>query len=142
MTSISPAVNLFINLAKSQSVVNRRFNSGLVGLGFSEFVIMFHMSQAEGMKLRRIDLASKLGLTASGITRLLAPMEKVGLIKREVSTLDARASLVTLTASGKRQVTESLDELERLADDILPTHDPVKLNELSELLANIAMRSR
>lgn len=137
MTNIAPAAQLFITLAKSQAMLNRRFNSGLVGLGFSEFVLMFYLGQAEEMKMRRIDLAASVGLTPSGVTRLLAPMEKTGLVKRELNARDARVSLVTLTASGKRQLSESLDELERLADDLLPQGQHAQVKKVTEFLEDI-----
>ena len=78
---ISAGVKLFLNLAKTQALLNRRFDSGLGGIGFSEFVILLNLSKAENETMRRIDLAEKIGLTASGVTRMLAPMEKIGLIK-------------------------------------------------------------
>jgi DNA-binding MarR family transcriptional regulator len=73
----------FLNLAKVQNTLTRRFDGSLGGVSLSEILILYHLSQAPEGALRRVDLAEKVGLTASGITRLLLPMEKIGLVKRK-----------------------------------------------------------
>ena len=85
MKTISPSLGFFFNLAKIQAVMARKFDSKLNGLGLNEFIILYNLSLAEGSEMRRIDLAEKIGLTASGITRLLLPMEKIGLVKRRIN---------------------------------------------------------
>jgi DNA-binding MarR family transcriptional regulator len=137
MYNITPELKLFLNLTKIQTVNARRFTGGLEGLGFSEFAILLHLSQAPDEKLRRIDLAEKVGLTASGVTRLLAPMEKLGLIEKEQNAKDARVSYVKLRRSGKRNMTESLASANRLAQDIFPTDRMKKLEGLSEVLIDL-----
>lgn len=120
MKSLSPAVKFFLNLARIQAVMTRRFDRSLGGLGLSEFIILYHLSQARDERMARIDLAEKIGLTASGITRLLAPMEKIGLIKREANALDARVSLVMLAPGGKMKLEEGIERAELLAKEIIP----------------------
>ena len=41
------------------------------------------MNNSKTKSMRRVDLAQSLGLTASGETRLVAPMEKIGLIQKK-----------------------------------------------------------
>ena len=94
-------MELFLNLAKTQAMLSRRFDNSLGGLGFNEFIILYHLSQAPDQKLSRITLSEKLGLTASGITRILLPMEKIGLVGKETHIHDARISLVLLAPGGK-----------------------------------------
>lgn len=50
--------------------------------------------------MRRIDLADSVGLSPSAVTRLLAPMEKPGLVEKEANPRDARVSLVKLSTAG------------------------------------------
>jgi DNA-binding MarR family transcriptional regulator len=76
-------INFFLEITKFQTRLSRRLDSGLNGISLNEFIIMYHLSQNTDGKMRRIDLADKLGLTASGITRLLLPMEKIGLMYDE-----------------------------------------------------------
>lgn len=139
MSTISSSLQFFIQLAKTKTVLARRFDNRLSfhGLGFSDFMILYHLSQAPEEKLRRTDLAEKIGLTASGITRMLLPMEKIGLIKREASDHDARVSYVSLAAGGKRLWNESLESAEVLSEDLLPESKIKKYEDCSDLLIEL-----
>lgn len=119
MNTLSPALSLLLNLAVAQAVTARRFEGRLGGLSLSEFLLLHHLSQADGESLRRIDLAERIGLTASGVTRMLAPMEKIGLVRRDSNPQDARVSLVTLAPGGKRQYQEAIENAEELAGRLL-----------------------
>ncbi len=134
MKTISSSIQFFLHLAKIQSVMARRFDSALNGIGFSDFMILYHLSQAKEEKMRRVDLAEKVGLTASGVTRLLVPMEKIGLVKRQANKQDARVSFVVLTPVGKRRLTESLEDAEYLAQEVLPSSKVKKLAGISDVL--------
>ncbi|MDZ7871614.1 MAG: MarR family transcriptional regulator [Rheinheimera sp.] len=46
---------------------------------------------------RRSDLVELVGLSPSGITRLLLPLEKIGRVEKERNPRDARVSLVILS---------------------------------------------
>ncbi len=124
-------------MAKSQAVISRRLDSALGGLGLNEFIILFELSRADG-KLRRIDLAERVGLTASGVTRLLLPMEKIGLIKREQNENDARSSFVALTSSGKRKFDEGLERAEIFCEDVFLDDKPGSAEEFSLFLKRLS----
>lgn len=136
-TTISPSLQFFLNLSKLQAVMNRRFDSGLGGLGLNEFIILLHLDQAPETKIRRIDLAEKIGLTASGVTRILLPMEKVGLVTKEVNEHDARVSLVALAPGGKRRLEETLERAELLSNELIPADRGSEIAALSKLLGNL-----
>jgi len=135
MQKIDRSVMFFIELAKIQAIMSRRFDSGLGGLGFNEFIILLHLSHAEGEKMRRIDLAEKIGLTASGVTRILLPMEKVGLVKKEVNAEDARSSLVSIAPGGRRKLEEGIERAELLVSDIVPSDRKAEIRNLATALA-------
>lgn len=93
------------------------------GIGFTEYLVLRHLNLAPGNKLRRIDIAAKVGLTASGVTRLLNPMQKIGLVSKEESPRDARVSLVTLTDAGKRTFENSDSSFGDASKDLLSRLD-------------------
>jgi DNA-binding MarR family transcriptional regulator len=138
MVSPNPSLQAFIDMARIQAVLSRRFDARLGGLGFTEFVILHHLHAAKDGKMRRIDLADKAGLTASGITRLLAPMEKIGLLKREANAQDARVSLVVLTPSGKRMLQEAMEDAELIAETAISSAGVRKIDELAQALGKIS----
>lgn len=136
--NINAPIQLFLNLAKTQAIMTRRFDSGLDGISLNEFIILIHLSQAEDSKMRRVDLAEKVGLTASGITRLLLPMEKIGLTKKEIDPTDARASFVVLASGGKRKLGEAMERAELITETIIEKAKIGNVTEIIQALDKIA----
>ncbi|HZU85120.1 MAG TPA: MarR family transcriptional regulator [Polyangiaceae bacterium] len=89
------------------------------GLGLSDFAALHHLAQAPGNRLRRVDLARKLARTPSGVTRLLAPLERRGIVARELDGTDARATYAVLTKSGRALVADATATAAAVADSIL-----------------------
>ena len=142
MTTITPSLKLFLNLATVQAVMSRRFDGRLGSLGLTEFLILFHLARAKDGKMRRIDLAESIGLTASGVTRLLAPMEKIGLVKREKNTADARVSFVTLASGGRSALENAIENAEDLAKSALSSATKEEVTHASVLLAKLGGMAR
>lgn len=135
---INPDLLLLINITKVQSVISRKFDALSVhGLSFSDFTILYILSNSSESKIRRIDLAEKVGLTASGITRLLNPLEKIGLVSRETNERDARVSYVVITDTGKRVFEEAKKTAESITKEILSSKKYKSLKNVSELLSEL-----
>lgn len=127
-----------MSLARAQSIISRRFDGlNAHGIGFNDFVILYLLRQAPGEKLRRTDLAEKIGITASGVTRSLIPLEKIGLVKREANERDARVSYVVLTETGKIVFEEAKETASHLAREIIPSEKMKNLQPLSDMLAGL-----
>ncbi|OGF25071.1 hypothetical protein A2303_05615 [Candidatus Falkowbacteria bacterium RIFOXYB2_FULL_47_14] len=137
MKKINPKIKFCLDIAKFQTELSRRLDSRLGGLGWNEFIILYRLSREDGQKMRRIDLAEAVGLTASGITRLLLPMEKIGLVKKEANARDARVSLVALAPGGRTKLSEGLERMEIFCDDLIPSGKTKKAEELSDLLTDL-----
>jgi DNA-binding MarR family transcriptional regulator len=89
------------------------------GLGLSDFATLYALADAPGGRLRRVDLARRLALTPSGVTRLLGPLERRGIVAREQSGNDARATYAVLTRSGKTLVKDATTTVTAIAESIL-----------------------
>lgn len=102
--STSQQAELILTLTTLQSRLSKRLELQLSihGISFTEFLVMYHLNNSPNNLLRRIELAESVGLTASGITRLLLPMQKTGLVQKESNPRDARVSLVKLSKAGKK----------------------------------------
>lgn len=134
MKQISTQLQFFINLAQVYAKTIQVFDRRLVGgLGFNDLVILYHVSKSPDERMRRIDLADKVGLTPSGITRMLLPMEKLGMIKRETEERDARVSYVKLAPGGKRLLIETIEKAEFLSEEILPLTKTNHIQDVSEI---------
>lgn len=119
MVSHSAPLRLLLDMTAAQSAMHRRFDGRLGGLSLTEFLILSHLERSNGAKMRRVDLAEKVGLTQSGVTRLLAPMEKIGLVKRATDPHDARVSFVQLAPGGRRSLNDAVENAEELANRLL-----------------------
>ena len=89
------------------------------GLGLSDFAALHHLAEAPGHRLRRVDLAQRLALTPSGVTRLLAPLERRGIVTREEGGHDARATFAVLTKSGRALAKDATTTMQTIAQAIL-----------------------
>lgn len=131
--------HLVIDLMNLQAKIQKRFSSALSvhGLGLSDYLVLNQLYIAPSQKMRRNELAERVGLTPSGITRLLNPLEKIGLVEKESNPRDARVSLVALSVSGKQiyeDAKTSFSDASRLLFEPLNT---AQLSKLSELLKPI-----
>jgi len=90
-----PAVTAWIGLVRAHATTVRRFNAQLEadhGLTINDYEVLLHLSHAEDRRLRRIDLAERVLLTPSGITRLLEGLERSGYVERASCASDARVT--------------------------------------------------
>jgi len=136
MHVISDQLKFFVNLAQVQAIIVRALDRSMDGgLGFNDFIILYHLSQAPNERMRRTDLAEKVALTPSGVTRMLLPMEKIGLVKRESSDTDGRVSYVKLAPGGKRLLDETLESAEAMAEELLPSMKLGKIADLQDIFS-------
>ena len=99
----APAVEAWINLIRGQSAATRAVNAQLVadhGLTINDFECLLLLARAEGRRMRRVDLAQSLILTASGVTRLLDGLEREGFVDRAACESDRRVTYAVLTDEG------------------------------------------
>ena len=102
------------------------------GISFTEFMIMHHLNCEPNKTLRRIDLADRVGISASGVTRLLAPLEKNRIVEKEKNPRDARVSLVKLSKVGEKLYEESAVSFEYCAKSLVNRLSVSQLQKLIE----------
>lgn len=96
------ASNVILAIHRFNTSIAKRMDAHLSvhGISYSEFQVLSHLAASPQESLPRIELARLVGLSASGVTRMLAPMEKIGLVQKESNPRDARMSLVKLSSAG------------------------------------------
>lgn len=134
---VSRELKFLLEIMKICAKLTRRFDHRLNGISSTELIILQHLFESPDLKLRRIDLAEKVGLTASGITRLLLPMEKIGLVGREDDERDARVKFVTLTVGGKEKLKDEIVFANSFAKSLIPEASLTSENDASKLLGSI-----
>ena len=71
------------------------------GLPLTSYEVLMYLGDADGERLRMGELADRLLLSRSGITRLVDRLERQGLIARERCTDDGRGFFALLTDAGR-----------------------------------------
>jgi len=73
----------------------------------TSYDVLIALFEAPDKRLRMHELASKVVLSRSGLTRLVDRLEKQGLIVRERSNTDRRGAYAVLTREGKRALVKA-----------------------------------
>lgn len=108
------------------------------GLSANDFETLLHLSHAEGGEMRRIDLAERLRLTPSGVTRLLDGLEKSGLTDRRDCPSDARVTYAVITDAGRETLKQAACTHAATCDAIIGAHlSPADLEHLAGLLGQL-----
>lgn len=77
------------------------------GIGLADYDVLVQLSEAPGTSLRMAELAGRLQLSPSGLTRRIDSMVRRGLVAREPCDSDGRGSFAVLTAQGMDMVEEA-----------------------------------
>ena len=102
-SDIPPAVRAWTRLLRAHAAATRLLNAELQaehGLSVNGYEALYVLSRAEGRRLKRVDLSRRLGLTPSGVTRLLEVLEAAGLVERTTCPTDLRVAYAELTDAG------------------------------------------
>jgi DNA-binding MarR family transcriptional regulator len=105
-----------LSLARTQLARDVDHPLSAHGISLADLAILRELRREPGQKLRRSELAQRLGVTPSGIARQVAPLERIGLVARESHDRDARLALVVLTDTGRAIVDDALKTAEQAAE--------------------------
>lgn len=133
----------WIAFLRSHSAITRELSAQLQrehGLTLNDYEVLLHLSHAEGGRMRRVDLAQTVLLTASGITRLLEGLERAGYVCKQTCPSDARVSYAKLTGDGARKLGEAqVTHLRGIDELFLGRYSGSELETLAELLSRLPL---
>lgn len=138
---VSASLDFVLRLARAQATLVRRLDQvlgGYHGISFSDFMLLHYLGRAPGGRLRRVDLAERQGLTASGVTRSLLPLEKIGLVERQHDPRDARVAYAAITDTGRELLNNAVTVADQISKDLLRSCPAGQFDDLSNALALIA----
>jgi DNA-binding MarR family transcriptional regulator len=134
------SLDTLFDLALARTLIARDVDHPLSqhGISLADLAILRELSSAPDGKLRRSELAQRLGVTPSGVARQLGPLERIGLVDRESHERDARLALVVLTDAGTRVAAEALETAEYAAERALAARwNDAERDRLAKLLAAV-----
>ncbi len=127
---------------KAHSVLTKVLEKELLAthrLPLAEYDVLVQLSAEPGGRLRMAQLADRVLLSRSGLTRLVERLEAAGLVRREVCASDARGYFAVITdqgASRLRQAARShLDSVQRHFAELLTAEELECINSSLERVA-------
>lgn len=135
------AVRYLLDQSFLQSKLLRKIEGPLSmhGISFTEYQIMYHLANAPENTMRRIALAESIGISASGVTRLLAPMEKNNIVEKKANPRDARVSLVKLSNVGLALFGDASVTFAHCANSLTSSLSARQLETLMDLSARLSV---
>jgi len=104
----------------------------------NELFLLMQLDRAPLQRLPRVELAKRLHTSASTVTRMAVPMEKLGLVSRQSDARDARLAFVVLTKTGAKKVKQAQETLTKQAAYVFRDRWRAKeVEQLSELLGRL-----
>jgi len=135
-THITQEQSLALTFASAWSRLERRLDSSLGairGISLAEYRLLQALGGAPNAQASRVDLAQAVGLTPSGVTRALRPMEKLGIVSTVKSKRDARLAIAALTPAGRELLSDAAGVVDDAMTAILK-RSPKTLAQLDGLI--------
>lgn len=141
--TVSTRLESWVSFLRAHAAITRELSADLQrehGLTLNDYEVLLHLSHAEGQRLRRVDLAERVVLTASGITRLLEGLERSGYVKKETCASDARVSYAKITEAGKAKLRAAgVTHLGGIEELFVGRYSGSELATLADLLSRLPM---
>jgi DNA-binding MarR family transcriptional regulator len=142
-TTASPAVRAYTRLLRAHAAAVRCLSADLLadhGLSINDYEALHVLSQAEGGVMKRVDLARRLVLTPSGVTRLLEGLEASGLVERASCPADLRVTYARLSERGAARLAQASRDHERAIEWLLVEHlSEAEIDSLGDLLGKLPL---
>jgi DNA-binding MarR family transcriptional regulator len=141
LTEQSNGVRAFVSLVRAHAAVTRRLSAQLMadhGLTINDYEVLIRLARAPDRRLRRVDLAEEVLLTASGITRLLDGLERSGYVSRATCESDRRVVYAVLTDEGLARLREaSTSHVSQIDDLFAGAFDAKELASVGDMLERL-----
>jgi DNA-binding MarR family transcriptional regulator len=138
------ALRLWLRLFTSTTMVQRSVDSTLkreFGSSLPRFDLLAQLHRAPD-GLRMGELSERTLTTNGNVTWLVAALEHEGMVKRRPDAVDRRATVVRLTAAGRRHFEAMATRHERLIADLFDTMSPAERRALHTALGTLKSRVR
>ena len=137
----SPELIAWVRLLRGHSGLTRELSAQLIeehALTINDFEVLMLLAAAEENRMRRVDIAEEIQLSASGITRLLDGLQAQGYVERVSCPTDARVAWAMLTEKGGAKLEQaSGSHQEAIRETFKDRYSDEELEQLAELLSRL-----
>ena len=132
---------MFSRLIRAHASLSRELSARLItehGLTINDYEALLHLAHADEYGMKRVDLAEKLLLTPSGVTRLLDGLERDGWVRKGPCESDARITYALLTDEGRERLESAgRTHIEQLREIFEARYSSDELEQLVDLLGRL-----
>ncbi|GII85861.1 MarR family transcriptional regulator [Sphaerisporangium siamense] len=128
-------------LQRAQVEITRSLEIALLSkhdLAPAAYDVLSQLFESPGRRLRMNDLADRVLLSRSGLTRLIDRLQREGLVEREACASDARGLYAVLTTAGEERLSEATPTYMRaVRGRFLGLLDDEELRQCAAMLAKL-----
>lgn len=107
-------------------------------LPLPSYDVLLQLAESPQRRLRMTDLADRVLLSRSGLTRLVDRLSKDGLVARESCPSDARGTFTVITEKGLDRLREAAPtHLSGIQEHVTSRLNPTELDQLGRLLRKL-----
>jgi DNA-binding MarR family transcriptional regulator len=100
----------WMGLIETHEALVRELDARLLaehGMPLSTFEALMHVAHAEDGTIAISELAERIRLSPSHVSRLVIELERQGFVERQRSSSDSRSTRATITEAGRKQLREA-----------------------------------
>ncbi len=133
----------WLRFLRAHAAITRELSARLEALHeltLSDYDVLVQLYFAPERRMRRIDLARSVLLTASGITRLLDGLEACGLVEKARCESDLRVTYAVLTEAGVKKVEQARESHLADIEELFGSQfEPQEREQLANLLGRLPL---
>jgi DNA-binding MarR family transcriptional regulator len=135
-----PRLRAWRAFLRAHATLVRRLDAELdegAGMGIADFDVLVQLERAGG-ELRMSELADRVLLSRSGLTRRVDRLEELGWVARRSCVDDRRGAHATLTASGRESLLRALPtHLAGIGEHFIDRLDEADLERLETIMERL-----
>ena len=109
------------------------------GMSVADYGVLVQLSEEDGQRMRMSELADRLTLSPSGLTRRLDGLVSAGLVDRVRCPTDRRGAYAVLTDAGRKRLEQAApDHVEQVRRNFVSRLTREQLASLTEALDRVA----
>ena len=109
------------------------------GMSVSDYAVLVELSEAEGGQMRMTELAERMQLSPSGLTRRLDTLVGSGMVERARCPTDRRGAFAVITPAGRDRLARAApDHVEQVRRHFVDRLSRRQLVELADALETVS----
>jgi DNA-binding MarR family transcriptional regulator len=126
---------------RAHAQITRKLEADLVAeheLPLPSYDVLLQLAESPGRRLRMTELADRVLLSRSGLTRLVDRLEREGLVERAACPNDARGTHAVLTDAGLARLRQAAPtHLRGIGEHVTGRLTPAEVDQLRELMTKL-----